>query len=165
MLLLAGGNGDLASADNTIVYEPAGNAFRILGVDLITQAEKEAGGFTTLEDSGFQFAYIDYANGPIAPSSGFLAADFNNSGDVDAADLAAWKSNSGMATGATKINGDANGDGAVNGSDFLAWQRQLNGASVSLTQQAVPEPASVLMAIVAGVATGPRLRRRAALAG
>jgi hypothetical protein len=147
MLLLTGGNGDASSADNTIVYESAGNAFRILGVDLITQAEKEAGNFTMLEDSGFQFAYIDYIDAPIAPATGFLAADFNNSGTVDSADLAAWKSGFGTASGAAKANGDANGDGAVNGSDFLVWQRQLNGASSLASQQNVPEPSSALLTL------------------
>jgi hypothetical protein len=138
---------DAASADNTIAYESAGNAFRILGVDLITQAEKEAGNFTMLEDSGFQFAYIDYIDAPIAPATGFLAADFNNSGTVDSADLAAWKSGFGTASGAAKANGGADGDGAVNGSDFLIWQRQLNGASSLASQQNVPEPSSALLTL------------------
>jgi hypothetical protein len=48
------------------------------------------------------------------------AADFNDSGSVNGADLTAWRS----AFGAN-ANGDADGDGDSDGNDFVVWQRQL----------------------------------------
>jgi hypothetical protein len=76
-----------------------------------------------------------------------LAADFNDDDQVDAADLAIWRSGFG-GTG----DGDANGDGRVDGVDFLLWQREFtaNSAAVS-TIHAVPEPTSV---VLAGLAFG-----------
>jgi hypothetical protein len=52
-----------------------------------------------------------------------LAADFNNSGGVDGADLTAWRGAFG-----TTANADADGDGDSDGNDFLSWQRQVGGA-------------------------------------
>ncbi|WP_428304141.1 hypothetical protein [Lacipirellula sp.] len=76
-----------------------------------------------------------------------LAADFNDDDQVDAADLAIWRSGFG-GTG----DGDANGDGRVNGADFLVWQRELTaGSSAIATIHAVPEPTSV---VLAGLALG-----------
>ncbi len=56
-------------------------------------------------------------------STTFLAADFDDDGDVDATDLSIWR-------GAFDLNqlGDADGDGDSDGADFLAWQRQLGSA-------------------------------------
>jgi hypothetical protein len=48
-------------------------------------------------------------------------ADFDNSGSVNAADLAAWKA----AFGPSSTGGDADADGDTDGGDFLAWQGQL----------------------------------------
>lgn len=75
-----------------------------------------------------------------------LAADFDEDGEVDAADFAAWSAGYGQAD-AVPWQGDATGDGAVNGADFLAWQRQLGqtgGAAAT-----VPETSSSLLAISA----------------
>lgn len=89
----------------------------------------------------------------------FLAADFNEDGFVDAGDLATWKNNFGLATGATKQLGDANLDGTIDGSDFLLWQQQFSGAGATLAAAGVPEPTSVLL-LCCG-AFGIALRRRA----
>lgn len=71
-----------------------------------------------------------------------LAADFDEDGDVDHADLAAWQNSFGMTAGAAHHQGDANGDGKVDGRDFLTWQRQFN-APPALS--AIPEPATWLL--------------------
>ena len=53
------------------------------------------------------------------------AADFDEDGDVDRADLTTWQNGYGI-TGATDYHqGDADGDQNVNGKDFLIWQRQF----------------------------------------
>ena len=70
-----------------------------------------------------------------------LSADFDEDGNVDAADLSNWSSNYGLNGPASHTDGDANGDLLVSGIDFLAWQRQLgSGLSLSSTIATVPEP-------------------------
>lgn len=69
-----------------------------------------------------------------------LAADFNGSLMVEAADLDIWQTHAGMTAGATATQGDANRDGAVNGIDFLAWQRQFGSSVIPPPAVAVPEP-------------------------
>jgi hypothetical protein len=72
----------------------------------------------------------------------FAAADFNNDGHVDAADLSIWQTNVGLAP-AAHGDGDADGDGTVDGADFLTWQRQMTGpASAAAVAAFVPEPTS-----------------------
>jgi hypothetical protein len=71
-----------------------------------------------------------------------LNADFDEDGDVDAADLAAWKSGFGDVTGAPHQDGDADGDADVDGADFLLWQRQLGSAAKPAATAAVPEPST-----------------------
>lgn len=85
----------------------------------------------------------------------FAAADFNDDGFVDGADLAAWQTNFGTASGATKLQGDADFDGDVDGADYLIWQQQWTapGAGVAAVAE-VPEPtgALLLMASLIGIA-------------
>jgi hypothetical protein len=74
---------------------------------------------------------------------GGYAADFNDDGYVNAADLLQWK----QAFGQTAA-GDANNDLRTDGTDFLIWQRQNGsgpGASENATAlaAAVPEPAAI----------------------
>ncbi len=88
-----------------------------------------------------------------------LLADFDADLDVDAADLAAWKTGVGIQSGAIRANGDANGDGVVDGTDFLIWQRQLTATS-PLSTQTVPEPHSfVLFAMALASMLAQRVRR------
>ncbi|BBO34726.1 hypothetical protein PLANPX_4338 [Lacipirellula parvula] len=76
------------------------------------------------------------ATAPVSP------ADFDHDGDVDAADLAQWKSGFGKLS-----PGDANGNGVVDGADFLAWQRAYTGSDNASTT--VPEPAAAVLAAFA----------------
>jgi hypothetical protein len=80
------------------------------------------------------------------------AADFNNDGKVNGADLAAWKLAFGPGAGA-----DANNDLKTDGADFLIWQRQFgSGVPAVGAAAAIPEPASAaLLALAfAGTAVG-----------
>jgi len=93
-------------------------------------------------------------------SGGDLAADFDNDGDVDGADLNAWKGGFGTAGSASKANGDSDGDLDVDGADFLTWQRQLGGGGVSAAAAAaVPEPASGSLSVLAVLLLGTSRRR------
>jgi T5SS/PEP-CTERM-associated repeat protein len=75
-----------------------------------------------------------------------LTADFDHDGDVDGNDLGVWKTSMEAGNGAS---GDADGDGDSDGGDFLVWQRQFTGAASQLSAANVPEPSSLLMALLA----------------
>jgi hypothetical protein len=86
-----------------------------------------------------------------------LAADFDEDGQVDAADLAAWQLGAGLASGARHYHGDANADGRVDGADFLIWQRSAAAAASA----SVPEPNAFAVLVVAAplAVRGPARRR------
>lgn len=77
-----------------------------------------------------------------------LAADFDEDGDVDAGDLAAWQLGYGMTANAEHFRGDADNDGDVDGRDFLIWQRQYNGSGTLSSLQTVPEPSGGILLLV-----------------
>ncbi|MBX3424731.1 MAG: hypothetical protein KF688_03530 [Pirellulales bacterium] len=85
-----------------------------------------------------------------------LAGDFDEDGEVDAADLAAWQAGFGISAGAAHYQGDATGEGIVDGADFLAWQRQLGSPVGSANASIVPEPGTTFL-----LAIGWLLGRRA----
>ena len=67
-------------------------------------------------------------------------ADFDNDGDVDAADLAQWQGDFGGP------GSDSDGDGDSDGFDFLAWQQQAgSGVSVVAASSSVPEPSTLFL--------------------
>jgi CubicO group peptidase (beta-lactamase class C family) len=72
------------------------------------------------------------------------AADFDLDGNVDADDLAVWRSSYGLAPAA-----DADGDGDSDGADFLRWQQQLGaGLPAISSSSAVPEPGTLTMLVL-----------------
>jgi hypothetical protein len=143
--------------DNQLVYETAGNAFRILGVDQVTFDEKSALVFPMLEDTSFSFAFIDHDAPPTLPS--FEDADFTENGIVDSADLAAWTGGFGTASGASHMQGDSNGDNDVDGADFLRWQQQFGLPGATPASVGVPEP-GVLALVATALTSLLGLRRR-----
>lgn len=74
-------------------------------------------------------------NVPPAPSG-----DFNDDGQIDAADFTVWRDSLGQSGLAPYSLGDANGDGVVAGVDYEIWKQQYGatGASGAI----VPEPGS-----------------------
>ncbi|MEM8943781.1 MAG: hypothetical protein AAGD11_01255 [Planctomycetota bacterium] len=84
-----------------------------------------------------------------------LTADFDNDGDVDAADLAMWQT----AYAATS-SGDTDGDGDSDGLDLLRWQRQRGIGPISVeAATSVPEPNTVALAALALVSLSIAGRR------
>ena len=76
-----------------------------------------------------------------------VAGDFNADGQVDGADLAAWRNSFGA-----DAAGDADADGDSDGADFLAWQRNLGaGAPTASAAVQTPEPASMVGALIGAV--------------
>jgi hypothetical protein len=124
-LFLNATGADLAARDYRlkpgVAAIDAGTSMLAPAVDLLGQARPQG--------SGFDLGAIELA--------ATLGADFNNSGSVDGADLATWRSGFGVAVGAPHEDGDADGDFDVDAADFLLWQRQLVGAGPIA---AVPEP-------------------------
>ncbi|HEX6961078.1 MAG TPA: sulfatase-like hydrolase/transferase [Lacipirellula sp.] len=81
--------------------------------------------------------HVDYA--PQAVTLRVLAsADFDRDGDVDSADLGAWKQSFGSPSPA-QADGDHDGD--ADGADLVHWQRQLGRTSSETPASHVPEPA------------------------
>ena len=74
------------------------------------------------------------------------AADFDEDGDVDNADLAAWQNGYGITGAAEHHQGDADGDFDVDGNDFLTWQSQFTGSlDLQAAVTAVPEPSTGIL--------------------
>ena len=84
-------------------------------------------------DGAVDIGAIEFGTGSSQP------ADFNNDGQVDGADLTAWRDAFGE-----QVAADADGDGDSDGADYLIWQEQLDdGGAVA----AVPEPGAAGLAI------------------
>lgn len=125
------GNNWFWAVDNLVVFTPltlqvdaASGAMKILGDASIALTGYEITSPSgSLNPTGWKAGNLDAQNvGAPAPA----AADFNNTGGVNAADLAVWKA----AFGAN-ASADADDDGRSDGADFLRWQRQFGQASDS----------------------------------
>ena len=117
--------------------------------------------------AGGQFSLAQAGNNLVlAFSPDYLAADFDEDREVDAEDLAKWKTGFGSSAGAGHMQGDADKDQDVDGNDFLIWQRQLGSAQVvaasSQSSNAVPEPTALALAGVSllGLVASRQRRRR-----
>ena len=84
-----------------------------------------------------------------------FTADFDEDGDVDAADLAQWQGDFGV-----NALSDADDDGDSDGDDFLQWQRQLGSPlPATAAADAVPEPGSAALVSAALFSVLARQRR------
>jgi hypothetical protein len=80
-----------------------------------------------------------------APTAPVLAADFDDNGSVNAADLAIWRGAFGVPG---NTSGNADGDTDTDGADFLVWQRE-RGSGPLQPAAAVPEPHGLALAALA----------------
>ena len=78
-----------------------------------------------------------------------VPGDYNNNGTVDAADYVAWRKGSTLAN-------EVDNPGTVNLADYTEWRARFGnpaGSGSGLGAGAVPEPASALLALLAGLVT------------
>jgi hypothetical protein len=90
-----------------------------------------------------------------------LAGDYNGDHVVNALDYSVWRNNLGDPTEADIMN-NGNGQNGVDEADFNLWKLHYGDTSGpgsgGLAQ--VPEPASVVLLLIGGLAFGQRLRGR-----
>jgi hypothetical protein len=97
------------------------------------------------------------ANGAVTTKPAIYGAilsngNFDETGPVNAADLAAWRGGFGTPAGATHAQGDGNGDGDVDGADFLTWQQDFGAAASVAAGAVVPEPSVALLTTACALA-------------
>jgi len=86
-----------------------------------------------------------------------IGGDFNYDGTVDAADYTVWQDNLGLSSSA--LNGNGSGSATVVQADYLLWKTNFEAlASGSEGTAAVPEPTTLLLALLALVAAPLRVR-------
>jgi hypothetical protein len=97
---------------------------------------------------------VDDLNYTTAMTTGPQPGDYNNNGVVDAADYVLWREQSG--TNVTAGTGaDGTGDGNVNEADYAFWRERFGNSSGSANGTvagAVPEPSTLGLALLAGLA-------------
>jgi autotransporter-associated beta strand protein len=89
-----------------------------------------------------------------------LPGDFNGNLVVDAADYTVWRDHLG-APDESSLNGNGNGSGGVDQADYDLWKTNFGHTpgSGALGAAAVPEPATCLLLVLAGVCVAGRVRR------
>jgi hypothetical protein len=103
--------------------------------------------------------FINYGATSVELVSTF-GADFDEDGDVDGDDLAAWEGGFGSMP-ATHMTGDANANALASGFDFLTWQRQFGsgGGAALAAATTIPEPSSLLLAALGMLTLSVRRKR------
>ena len=138
-------NIDIDEVSPGVPFVPAlGNTFNIITGNTVT------GEFDFADVSGMPAGlafHIDYLANAVqlqVVNKPFFSADFDDDGDVDATDLAIWD-------GAFDLNqlGDADGDNDTDGADLLMWQQQFGSRPGGPPANAVPEPTSLLLLLIA----------------
>ena len=92
-----------------------------------------------------------------------VSGDYNGDGMVDQADYVVWRNNLGNSVTAG-TGADGNGNGTVDVADYQVWKTNFGTTATasisSLNGAAVPEPSTVVLLALAGMAVG--LRRKLA---
>jgi hypothetical protein len=127
------------------------------------EVEAESGNITGVFADGtpFDFSFFRGGGGVIklvAPAAG-IPGDYDSDGIVDAADYVVWRKNVGAPAGA--LPNDTDG-GAIGPAQYSTWRanfgRSTSSTSTTPLTPPVPEPASVLLLILAVAAAWPSPR-------
>ncbi len=102
-----------------------------------------------------------YAAGPsihhmIVPESTSVMGDFNGDNTVDAADYTIWQDNLGL--DASLLSGNGSGAATVVQADYLLWKTNFGQSAASGSANHVPEPTTLLLALLALTAVPLRVR-------
>lgn len=119
----------------------------------LSLAGPDAGLFNLLVDSNS--VTLQAIGGSAVPG------DYNGDGTVNAADYTVWRD---TRNSTTNPAADGDGSGTVNTADYNYWKARFgnsgSGSGSNLSSGAVPEPGSVVLALVAGLAlVGVRRRQ------
>jgi hypothetical protein len=87
---------------------------------------------------------------------GGLAGDFNGDGTVDAADYTIYMDN--LGGDSAVLGGNGSGASTVGQADYLLWKNSFGNTSGSGSSSAIPEPAALLLALLALAAAPLRVR-------
>ena len=85
---------------------------------------------------------------PPEPTS--VMGDFNGDNTVDAADYTMWQDNLGL--DASVLSGNGSGAATVVQADYLLWKTNFGQSAASGSADLVPEPTTLLLALLALVA-------------
>jgi hypothetical protein len=105
----------------------------------------------------FNISNLTYTGGTAIAG---VPGDYNNDGTVNAADYVLWRK--GVAPLANEVD-TTGGAGVTNAADYTAWRARfgnVSGSGSGLGAGAVPEPSTVLLMLLTGLATVPSWRRR-----
>lgn len=115
----------------------------------------------TAEFESLRYSFsLSYAAGTgndiaVTVASVALIGDYNADGFVDAADYTVWQDAAGTSV-AAYAGADGNGDGVVDDGDHAVWAAHYGASLEAAMVQAVPEPAGVVLTVLALVAGGRR---------
>ena len=115
----------------------------------------------TFSINDFEFDGTVQQSSVLPPS---FAGDYNGDGKVDAADYVSWRA--ALDTGATLASNETESLGVTDQADYDAWRANFGGsqvgggAALSSSATTVPEPTSILLALIFGISASPMLRLR-----
>lgn len=111
----------------------------------------------TAEFESLRYSFsLSYAAGTgndiaVTVASVALIGDYNADGFVDAADYSVWRDAVGT-SGVAYAGADGNGDGVVDEGDHAVWADHYGASLEVAVAQAVPEPAGIVLALMALIA-------------
>ncbi|MEX2169825.1 MAG: PEP-CTERM sorting domain-containing protein [Pirellulales bacterium] len=158
-----------ATLGGDLVVSLAGGFAPAVGAEfMILSAASVTGPFATQDfsaaplGSGLSWDVLYSPNGVTLKVVAVVPGDYNNDGAVNAADYAVWRDSLGQ--NGDDLNADGNLDQTVNEADYTFWRERFGqGAPASgstlATSTGVPEPTTLALIFIGGVAT---LRRRRA---